>query len=310
MASERLSSAIIPGLIVCLSLGALLLGVQFSDSLGSADQLSPAQSAVLVGATVLLYAAVSWRGTAGTGLGPATRWWATMLSAHAGLGLATGAAETVLAPGAPQPLDIARWAAGASLPVAVLQVGYSIGVVALAWGREAPSSAPAVSPKPSAAAVAPPIRPVEAAAREAGSREAQAARLGIYAKAVEQVRAQDASGVLRFAVQAAQCEAGLLATRDGLLVATEGGSTLDPTAAAAILAGLVRDLEGLGSPAGGSPVLLHAALGGFEVLAMPGHTLVGCLMGPKPGAREVAEVVLPALVARAESLPGSGNTAG
>jgi hypothetical protein len=318
MASERLASAILPGLIVCLSLGVLLLGVELSDSVGSAEQLSVVQSAVVVGAAILLYGAVAWRGTAGGEAKALVRWWATMLGTHVALGLGTGAAVAALAPPAGiEPVDALRWAAGISLPVTVLQVGYSIGVVTLAWGRETtgPGKLAATGDSPPAGGeaarmVTVPTTPSVERETRTETREAESARLGVYATAVEQVRAQDSSGLLWFAIQAARCEAGLLATRDGLLVSAQGSGALDPTTVAAILPELLRDLEKLGPAAAGSPVLLHAAIGGYELLAMPGQTLVGCLMGPKPGAREVAEVVLPALVARAENLPRSEATGG
>jgi hypothetical protein len=121
-------------------------------------------------------------------------------------------------------------------------------------------------------------------------------------KAVERVRAADSESLLRFAIQAARCRAGLLATREGRLIAAAGNGGVRPEVVAGVVPELLRHLERLAPPVGASATMLHAALGGYELLAVSGRMLFGCLMGPRPGAREVAEVVLPALVARAEAL--------
>jgi hypothetical protein len=306
MSSERLGSAVVPGLVVCLSLGVLLLGIELSSALSGGDELSPINSAVFAGAAVLLYVAVAWHGTAGRGARSLLAWWATMIGTHTALGLATGVAHAALEPIAVRPADAARWAAGGSLPLAVLQVGYSIGIIALVSGRETSAAHEAAAEKGPAPVIAPPN--VALAAHPARAPETsrplagRLPRLEVYVQAVEQVRAGDPERLLRFAIQAARCRAGVLATRDGHLVAAAGNGGVEPDVIARIVPELLRHLDRLAPPVGGSAIMLQVAVGGYELLAASGRTLFGCLMGPEPGAREVAEVVLPALVARAEVL--------
>jgi len=306
MPSDRLGSAVVPGLVVCLSLGVLLLGTELSQALTSAEELSPASSVVLAGAAVLLYGAVAWHGTAGRGTRPFLVRWATMTGAHGALGLATGAAHAALQRGAALPAEVARWAAGGSLPMAVLQVGYSIGVITLVWGREIPATQEMVADTAPALTLAPPevASPSRPSGASKTSRQAaeRPPHLEVYVKAIERVHAGDPESLLRFAIQAARCQAGLLATRDGHLIAAGGNGGIQPDVVAGVVPELLRHLDRLAPPAGASATMLHAALGGYELLVVPGRTLFGCLMGPRPGAREVAEVVLPALVARAEVL--------
>jgi hypothetical protein len=184
--------------------------------------------------------------------------------------------------------------------MAILQVGYGIGAAALSWGRESePIPAAPEAPRPQPPPTPP---PVAAPAPKTEPPAERAPHLEVYAKAVERVRAPDYDSLVRFAAQAARCEGALLATPDGLLVASVSGGGLDPARVAAVLPELLRDLGKLSAPADGSRTLIHAAFGGHELLAGPGKRLVGCLLGPEPAARETAEVVLPALLARADGL--------
>jgi len=74
-----------------------------------------------------------------------------------------------------------------------------------------------------------------------------------------------------------------------------------------VLPKLIGDLEQLGDPSRPGTTMLRAAFGGFELLAMAGTRLIACLVGPQPGSREIAEVILPVLVARAEALVPARN---
>ncbi len=306
MSGERLNSGITAGLIACLSVGILLLGVELSSAAQDGARLSAVNAAVLAGAAVLLYAALAWRGSQGKGA-LFLRLWGTMVLGHALLGITVGLANATLVSSPADARELALWAGAASLPMVVLQAGYSIGVSSLAWGNQegAPigvdeatdlqlGSAAAVEPPP-----APPRRPDET--------PAGAPHLEVYASAVERLRANDHQTLVRFATQAAKCEGGVLATNDGLVIAAIEPSSLDPTRVAAVLPQLVRDLKQLTGPAAETPTMLHAALGGHELLAVPGKTLTACLIGPQPGAREAAEVILPVLVARAEELRVRGR---
>jgi hypothetical protein len=300
MGSERLSGAVIPGLVACLSIGVLLLAVEMSQVLGTADMLSLFTSASVAGAALLLYAALAWRATTGEGPKRFVGWWGALIVAHALLGTVTGAASAALQSSALAPDDMARWAGGASLPMAVLQVGYSVGVVALVWGRE-----PSTTEGSAATRGAPPETGAAAAAGEMTAHAnsllcTTGPRLEVYAQAIERVRAGDVQGLLTFAVQAGQCAEGFLATHDGRLIAAVGGTALEPSSAAAALPGLLSRAKVLAPSSRGPAALISVASGGTELLVAAGQSLVGCLVGPKPGARDVAEAVLSATVARAE----------
>lgn len=304
MSGERLNSGILAGLIACLSVGILLLGIQLSSAVRDQASLPPVDAAVLAGAALLLYTALAWRGSQGQDRALFVRCWGTMVVGHALLGITVGLAGATLVASPANAGEVARWAGAASLPMVVLQAGYSIGVSSLAWGHqeEAPLGVDAVSAtagrqlRPTAVVPPPAIsgKPAESSGR--------APHLEVYADAIERLRADDHETLVRFATQAAKCEGGLLATNDGLVVAAVSPGRLSPARVAAVLPQLVRDLEQLAGPAAEAPTMLHAALGGYELLAVPGETLTACLIGPQPGAREAAEVILPVLVARAEEL--------
>lgn len=301
MAGERFNSGITAGLIACLSVGILLLGIELSLSMRGGDRLSPVNAAVLAGAALLMYAALAWRGSQTRGAGLFVRWWGSMVLGHALLGVTVGLANATLISTPADALEITRWAGAASLPMVVLQAGYSIGVSSLAWADNGRvpigvDTAGDIEPRPAVVTAPPPPcgQPEKAAAR--------APHLEVYANAIERLRADDHETLIRFAAQAARCEGGLLATRDGLVIAAVEVRSLDPARVAAVLPDLVRGLEQLAAPATETPAMLHAALGGYELLAVPGETLTACLIGPEPGARETAEVILPVVAARAEAL--------
>lgn len=126
--------------------------------------------------------------------------------------------------------------------------------------------------------------------------------LEVYAAAINRLRAGDPVSLVRFATQAAKCEGGLLATREGEVVAAVEVAGLQASRIAEALPKLMGDLERLGDPSRSAATMLHAAFGGYELLAIGGTRLIACLVGPQPGSREIAEVVLPVLVVRAEAL--------
>ena len=304
MSGERLGSGITAGLIACLSIGILLLGIELSSAVRDGGSLPPVNAGVLGAAAALLYAALAWRGSRGRGGRMFIRWWGSMVLGHALLGVTVGLASATLASAPADTTDVALWAGAGSLPMAVLQVGYSIGVSSLAWGDQ-PEPVVAVGrhgnpPRPPLTEDLP--APPVPTCREPEQAPDRAGRLATYASAIERLQADDHQTLVRFATQAARCEGGLLATSDGLVVAAVEPRSLDASRVAAVLPELVRDLGRLAGPVTEAPSMLHAALGGYELLAVPGGRLTGCLIGPEPGAREVAEVILPVLVARAEQL--------
>ncbi|MBM3497831.1 MAG: hypothetical protein FJX74_04085 [Armatimonadetes bacterium] len=275
-------------------------------------------SLMLLAAGWVLYAAVSWRSAQGGGVRLFLVWWATMTAAHVGLGLLLGLFRSALvsAPTAPGGLSwpVLQWAAGASLPLGVLQVGYAIGISAVAYGNgAAPAVEPPAAPQPPAAS-----QPASPALQVAPSAP-RAPHLEVYAAALDKLRAGDPASLVRFAAQAAKCEGGLLATRQGEVVAAVEVRDLDATRVAEVLPRLMADLEQLGDPGRSGTTLLRAAFGGYELLAVGGSRLIACLVGPQPGSRDIAEVVLPVLVSRAEALeaqpgraaaPGVGTDGG
>jgi hypothetical protein len=312
MPGERLGKGIVAALIACLSVGILLLGIELSQAVGGGGRLPPTNTAVLAAAALMLYAALAWRSSQGRGQGLFVRCWGSMIAGHALLGITVGLASATLVSSPAEPAEIAQWAGAASLPMLVLQAGYSIGVSALAWGEGEQAVVPLDAierTEPAAVEATPPLTLPPPEAEE--SPRAPAPHLEVYASAIERLRANDHQALIRFATQAAKCEGGLLATNDGLVVAAVQPKRLDASRVAAFLPDLVRSLERLAGPgsATGAPAMLHAALGGYELLAVPGQTLTGCLIGPEPGAREVAEVILPVLVARADEL-GARNALG
>jgi len=304
MSAERLSSGITAGLIACLSIGILLLGIELSSAVRDGGSLPPVNAGLLAAAAALLYAALAWRGSQGRGGRMFIRWWGTMVLGHALLGVTVGLASATLVSAPADTADVALWAGAGSLPMAVLQVGYSIGVSSLVWGDRPRPVVVTSPPGDPPAALLPqdlPVPPVPTC-REPEQTPDRAGRLATYASAIERLQADDHQTLVRLATQAARCEGGLLATSDGLVVAAVEPKSLDASRVAAVLPELVRDLGRLAGPVTQAPSMLHAALGGYELLAVPGGKLTGCLIGPEPGAREAAEVILPVLVARAEQL--------
>jgi len=290
-------------LIVCLTLAILLLGMELALVAKDSDQLTPTNSAALALAACVVYAAAAWRGAQEAGVKLFFLWWGTMLAAHVGLGLLLGLFRATLVAAPLDGIGLLQWAGGISLPLGVLQAGYAIGISAIAYGNE-PAPA-AVRPARPSAAPSPVEPPAPSPAPAPAGPPAPAARLQIYALALEKLRAQDHVSLLRFGAQAAKCEGGLLATREGQLVAVVGLAEGEAARLAEALPGLVDDLERLAEPPGRSTTMLHAAFRGYELLAVAGTALIGCLVGPQPGSREAAEAILPVLVARAEALPAA-----
>jgi hypothetical protein len=126
--------------------------------------------------------------------------------------------------------------------------------------------------------------------------------LDVYAAAINRLRADNPASLIRFATQAAKCDGGLLATRQGEVVAAVEVAGLPASRIAEALPKLMGDLERLGDRSRPATTMLHAAFGGYELLAVGGGRLIACLVGPQPASRDIAEVVLPVLVTRAEAL--------
>ena len=284
MTGDRGGGGLLLALVACLTVAILLLGIELALVLKESDQLAPTGSLVLALAAIALYAAVAWRGALGGEPRLLLIWWGTMVGGHGGLGLLLGFFRATLV-GAPfDGANLLQWAAGMSLPMGVLQAGYAIGVSSVAYGSD----------RPAAVAELPPSVPAPEVVR--------APVLEVYAAAINRLRAGDPASLVRFATQAAKCEGGLLATRQGEVVAAVEVAGLQASRIAEALPKLMRDLERLGDPSRSATTMLHAAFGGYELLAVGGTRLVACLVGPQPGSREIAEVVLPGLVARAEAL--------
>jgi len=297
MAGQRTGGGVLLALIACLTAAILLLGVELALVIGPGDRLSFAGGLALLGAGCVLYAAAAWRGAQGGGPKLFVVWWATMVVGHMGLGVLLGLFQAALVDAPLNGAGLLRWAAGASLPIGVLQAGYAIGISSVAYG-DGPVAAIEAGP-PSPAAEAPAAPPTSAPAVEP---KRPAPHLEVYAAAIDKLRARDPVSLVRFATQAARCEGGLLASRQGQVVAAVEVSGLDASRIAQVLPKLMRDLEQLGDPLRPGATLLRAAFGGYELLAIGGARLIACLVDPQPGSRDIAEVVLPVLVSRAEAL--------
>ncbi|MGQ9730679.1 MAG: hypothetical protein ACUVX8_05330 [Candidatus Zipacnadales bacterium] len=291
MYSERVGIGILLALVVALTAAVLLLGLELAMVLKKEEQLALPESAVLALVASVLYAAIAWRSTHEEGATSFLKWWGTMLAGHLGLGLLTGLFWSTLVAVPVKGNDLLRWAGGGSLPLTVLQTGYAIGLSALAYGNsKASPSELAVLQEVQAATHSPPPAPVPLP------------RVQVYAAAIDRLQAQDPHTLLRFAIQAAECEGGLLVQRDGSLVATLGLETTQAEQIAGTLRELITHLGDLARPVGSSATMLHAAFGSYELIAGAGPQLIACLLGLRAVSREIAEVILPVLVARAEAL--------
>jgi len=298
MTGHRGGGGLVLALVACLTVAILLLGIELALVLKESDQLTPLGSLVLAAAAAVLYAAAAWRGALGGEPRLLLIWWVTMVGGHGGLGLLVGFFRATLV-GAPFDAgSLLQWAAGISLPIGVLQAGYAIGISAVAYGSERPAVAAKPAPAPPAPRPAEPPREERPPVAEAG----RAPVLEVYAAAINRLRADNPESLIRFATQAAKCEGGLLATRQGEVVAAVEVAGLQASRIAEALPKLMSDLERLGDPSRSAATMLHAAFGGYELLAAGGTRLVACLVGPQPGSREIAEVILPVLVTRAEAL--------
>jgi len=300
MTGDRGGGGLLLALVACLTVAILLLGMELALVLKESDQLTWTGSLVLAVAAVTLYAAVAWRGALGGEPKLLLLWWGTMAGGHGALGLLLGFFRATLV-GAPFDAgNLLQWAAGISLPMGVLQAGYAIGISSVAYGSERPTAV--VTAEPPAAAPAPrPVAPPPDEPLRAPEAE-RAPVLEVYAAAINRLRAGDPVSLVRFATQAAKCEGGLLATREGEVVSAVEVGGLPAARIAEALPRLMADLERLGERSRPAATMLHAAFGGYELLAVGGTRLVACLVGPQPGSREIAEVVLPVLVVRAEAL--------
>lgn len=306
MAGERTGGGVLLALIACLTAAILLLGVELALAVRDADRLPLAGSLALLGAGCGLYAATAWRSAQGGGAKLFLAWWGTMLLGHTGLGLLLGVFRAALADAPLDATGVMQWVAGASLPIGVLQVGYAIGISSVAYGNGATEAA---EPAPAPAAVQAPAPPEPAPVVQVPA-SPPAPHLEVYAAAIDKLRARDCASLVRFAAQAAKCEGGLVVTREGQVVAAVEMRGLDATRLAEVLPKLMGDLEQLADPRRPASTLLRAAFGGQELLAASGTRLIGCLVGPQPGSGEIAEVVLPVLVSRAEGLQGHSTDAG
>jgi hypothetical protein len=257
MGSARIGGWVLAGLIVCLTIAVLLLGTELALAQNALERLSLAGTAALVGAAVALYGAVAWRGAQEGGCGLLLAWWGTMIGAHLGLGLLIGLLRAALTASPLGAGEAASWAGGICLPLGVLQVGYAVGVAAVAYGK---GDAAVVEPAAAAEAPHPPTTPPPGTPPPDAAR---AAHLGVYATAIGKLRAADHASLLRFAAQAAQCKGGVLATRTGQLVACVEVDGLDATRVATVLPKLIDDVDrpwaaphrGAGlARAGGGPV--------------------------------------------------------
>ncbi|HJN14074.1 MAG TPA: hypothetical protein QGH10_01215 [Armatimonadota bacterium] len=302
MAGEPISRRLVVAMSICLSLALLLLGLEFSLVLREIASLSPGSAGMLGGVAVLLYAALAWRGSQGRQTGSFGAWLGTMVACHAGLGMTVGAIRSAAMGVAPELSEVARSACGASLPVGVLQVGYGIGLASFIHGRDVE-----VIPAPVRPSVARRERlahqaenqPVPAELADDVAREAY---LEVYATAIGKLRARDHQALIEYAVEAAKCEGGLLMSRSGDIIASTEAQGLSVDEVANALPEMMANLEKLSGPSRAGSTLLRASLGGYDLLAAPGRSMLASLIGPLPGERDTAEVILPALIARAEAL--------
>jgi hypothetical protein len=125
--------------------------------------------------------------------------------------------------------------------------------------------------------------PASRAERRPAAEAARVPRFEVYAAAIDKLRAPDVASLIRFAAQAAECEGGLLATRQGELVSALEVAGLEAARIATVLPKLMGDLEQLDGPPRVTSTMLHAAFGGHELLAIAGPRLIACLVGPRRG---------------------------
>lgn len=292
---------ILSALIACLTAAILLLGVELALALRDSDRLSYTGTGALAVVAALLYAAISWRSAQDReGLRTFAGWWGTMLVAHLGLGFLIGVFQSTLTGAALSWRTVLQWAGGLSLPVGVLQVGYAVGVTAVAYGNG--SEGGTVPQAPVEPAIETEPHQVVWEKIEAAEESYRPANIEVYVAAIDRLQAPDVSSLLRFATQASRCDGALVANRLGQVIAAVNLER--PTAArvAETLPKLMDNLQRLGCPSTPGATMVRAASCGYEILAAAGAQVIACLVGPQPDSRDIAEIMLPVLVARVEAV--------